>query len=528
MHTTAHSQIHSRYLWLTDGLTAMWPSLPFMSLGVWWAWTSLTFSGSLWLSDNEINGAWLSNLFTVSTLSFAVVFLLAAFLAQRGHLQQPMSNKLVMGSGIIAGIGCLLIILAGPYYLAQVVSITYIFFYAGAVLSGVGTSLVSLKCGILYGMLPPRRALAYAALSLLVCAFIYFAVFAMPKWTPIEHGPTFANILVFCLLPIVAALLACIPVPKNSNANPEVLTYEANVHKLPGSFAKFVVFSFFLCFIVTMIRSAVVTTHALATTVEGNNIIMLLRVVLAFAFILYSVRSDAHGISLGKLCSLVAVYSAIIIALIAALGGINNAWSVVVYFAASLFEFLMWCLLAFVVAQKRVAPITVFGFGRGFFMLGCGLGWMVGSIVEPFIIEDSYAIVVYIILAGIMLLLALGLFSERDFERLFSPVSEDELSLEDLFDIEARDAAEAEAKRAEKRGRFSRAIENISQTYALSSRESDTLRCLAMGYGSERMAETMGVKVNTARAHTHNVYVKLGVHSREELMLLVDNVVAEL
>ena len=101
-----------------------------MSLGVWWAWTSLTFSGSLWLSDNEINGAWLSNLFTVSTLSFAVVFLLAAFLAQRGHLQQPMSNKLVMGSGIIAGIGCLLIILAGPYYLAQVVDNTYIFFYA--------------------------------------------------------------------------------------------------------------------------------------------------------------------------------------------------------------------------------------------------------------------------------------------------------------------------------------------------------------------------------------------------------------
>jgi DNA-binding CsgD family transcriptional regulator len=47
-----------------------------------------------------------------------------------------------------------------------------------------------------------------------------------------------------------------------------------------------------------------------------------------------------------------------------------------------------------------------------------------------------------------------------------------------------------------------------------------------MGYGSDRVAETMSVKVNTARAHTHNVYVKLDVHSREELMRLVDEAVA--
>ena len=36
----------------------------------------------------------------------------------------------------------------------------------------------------------------------------------------------------------------------------------------------------------------------------------------------------------------------------------------------------------------------------------------------------------------------------------------------------------------------------------------------------------MGVKVNTVRTHTHNVYVKLDVHSREELMRLVDDEVA--
>ena len=141
--------------------------------------------------------------------------------------------------------------------------------------------------------------------------------------------------------------------------------------------------------------------------------------------------------------------------------------------------------------------------------------------------EEGQATVFFIALAGIMLLLVLGLFSERNYEQLFSPVSEEELSLEDLFDLDRRQRELESGPKTEKRGRFSRAIEAVSQKYALSARESEVLRCLAMGYGSDRIADTMQVKVNTVRAHTHTVYVKLDVHSREELMRLVDDAVAK-
>ena len=60
---------------LTEELATRWPSLPFMAFGVWTAWSSLTYSGSLWLSDNEVNGFYLSLLFVISTMTFAVVFL---------------------------------------------------------------------------------------------------------------------------------------------------------------------------------------------------------------------------------------------------------------------------------------------------------------------------------------------------------------------------------------------------------------------------------------------------------------------
>ena len=44
---------------LLDALAVLWPSLPFMAFGLWSAWSSLTYSGSFWLSDNEVDGTYL-------------------------------------------------------------------------------------------------------------------------------------------------------------------------------------------------------------------------------------------------------------------------------------------------------------------------------------------------------------------------------------------------------------------------------------------------------------------------------------
>ena len=300
----------------------------------------------------------------------------------------------------------------------------------------------------------------------------------------------------------------------------------ASPSRLPAPFWRFAVFSFFMCLLTSMVRSTVVTTHALAATVDGNNLLLVFRSVLAILFIVYAVGASSSQLRLGKVCSLLATFSAVVTALIAAIGGLTNEWSLLVYFAGTVLELVMWCLLAFIVVQKRISAVVVFGFGRGAFLLGCAAGWMLGLLVMPMVPSGTVSTVLFVSMAGVMLLLALGLFSERDYERLFSPVSEEELSLEDLFDIERREGELAEERRSEKRGRFSRAIEAVAEEYGLSAREAEVLRCLAMGYGSDRIAGIMQVKVNTVRTHTHNVYVKLDVHSREELMRLVDDAVA--
>ena len=540
-------------------MTAMWPSLPFMALGVLTAWSSLAYSGSIWLSDSEVDGTYLSQFYVFSMFACGAAFLLGALLARRGSPRVVADDRVIVGSGLLALAGCAIVILVGPYYLGPAFEnageANKLLFWAGAIMSGVGTGVIGLRCGVLFGMLPPRRALVYAALSQLASAFIYLMVFAFPQWTPVEHGPSLAGIVFFCVLPLVAAALACVrptkaavvdervlgqvagqaggssgaasgPAAGLSPSSPVSLPAASVPARLPAPYWRFAAFTFLMCLMITMVRSTVVTTHALASTVEGNNILLIFRSVMAALFIAYAVGASSTQLRLGKLCSLLATFSAIVTALIAALGGLTNEWSLLVYFAGSVFELVIWCLLAFIVVQKRISAVVVFGFGRGAFLLGCAAGWLLGSIVMPMVPAGTVSTVLFVAMAGVMLLLALGLFSERDYERLFSPVSEEELSLEDLFDIERRETELAGERRSEKRGRFSRAIGAVAEEYNLSAREAEVLRCLAMGYGSDRIADTMQVKVNTVRTHTHNVYVKLDVHSREELMRLVDDAVA--
>ena len=73
---------------------------------------------------------------------------------------------------------------------------------------------------------------------------------------------------------------------------------------------------------------------------------------------------------------------------------------------------------------------------------------------------------------------------------------------------------------------FGLAIEALAADYQLSPRETDVLRCLAMGYNSSTTASKLSISWNTVRTHTRNVYGKLGVHSQQELIAMVDDVTA--
>lgn len=67
-------------------------------------------------------------------------------------------------------------------------------------------------------------------------------------------------------------------------------------------------------------------------------------------------------------------------------------------------------------------------------------------------------------------------------------------------------------------------IERLSKEYGLTNRERELLGYLSRGYGSAFIAKNLFISDNTVRTHIRNIYRKLGVASREELLSLFNDV----
>ncbi len=61
-------------------------------------------------------------------------------------------------------------------------------------------------------------------------------------------------------------------------------------------------------------------------------------------------------------------------------------------------------------------------------------------------------------------------------------------------------------------------LAQIIEEHNLTKRESEVLDYLSRGYGSKFIANALFISDNTARTHVHNIYRKLGINSREELL----------
>jgi DNA-binding CsgD family transcriptional regulator len=524
---------------LTQTMLKMWPALPFLGLGLWLAWSFLAFSGGAWLSDVEVNGENISKLFITSSISFATVALLAAF--KSAWVATLLGKRLfVTGAGLVGALGSLLIIAAGPYYLgAYMGTASFPIFFIGGVLSGLSSGVLLLKCGAIYSALTPRRVLLYSSLAHILLACIYFIVLGVPSWHPVPGGPPISGIVALILvLPAAALVLSLADVTVRGTADAgdataaERLDLEPEfarvvVRQLPAAFWKFLLMLLLFSTVVLMIRAVIVELHPVETTLSGSSLIMFLRILMALIFAVLSMGASGKRLNFGKIYSLIAVVLVVVIALLPTLGVLDVNWNLVVSAAMMFFEFVLWCLLVFIGYQRAISPVIVMGFGYGVYMLGNTAGWLLGSSGLPRIIDGPMVSIFYLVIAGIVLVLAFLLFAERDFDRLFSPADKSVVSLSELMeeDVAANSASQDsdEQSREPRKGRFMQQLDELATSRSLSPREAEVLRFLAMGRSSDFISEQLCISWNTARTHIHNVYVKLDVHTRQELMDLVDS-----
>ena len=67
----------------------------------------------------------------------------------------------------------------------------------------------------------------------------------------------------------------------------------------------------------------------------------------------------------------------------------------------------------------------------------------------------------------------------------------------------------------------------LCDEHGLSQRERDVFELLARGYTSPRIQKELYIAAGTVNYHARNIYAKLGVHSKQELILLVESALEE-
>lgn len=172
--------------------------------------------------------------------------------------------------------------------------------------------------------------------------------------------------------------------------------------------------------------------------------------------------------------------------------------------------FLSLFALASLVAIAAAGEFSLpFVFGAGFFssngvaLLGLALGGGMAS-------TDAIGPVLWVVICAYfaIVVVQLGCSSWR---QLCRPSSDEGAASDSELDYDALELF------------LRRRVECLADSHGLTNRERELLDFLSRGYGSQFIAKNLFISDNTARTHIRNIYRKLGVASREELLSLFND-----
>ena len=173
----------------------------------------------------------------------------------------------------------------------------------------------------------------------------------------------------------------------------------------------------------------------------------------------------------------------------------------------TLFDMTAWVALIAIAERNPLGATTVIAWGRGVSSLGSVLGAGAGTSVNHAIGADGHLV---FLVAGTLLLVfaAYALIGLKRFT--FAG------AIEGIQPVGERDAAASPAERLEERCAV------LAEEFALTPREAEVFAMLARGRNREYIEEALVVSRNTVKAHVKHVYAKLGIHSHQELIDLVE------
>lgn len=508
-------------------LAEQWPYLKFLGLGAWWAW--------IWLCYNSVEimrmfpsgdqTFYVYQMYLFSTLGIGCSMFVAAFAWRRATTWVD-KRLFVIGAGVFAGIATILLEFS-------VVMGAGVFFALAAVFTGVGTSILCLKVGRVYGSVSLGDSLTTGAISLILAAFLYFVGVGLPpEWRP----------FFIASLPVLSALLLTM-----GAADPfsSAISGAGEDHKktpLRRKYHKLVAASALIAFTAGVgkgISSMLMDTSAFAR--EGSITVFCIGVI-ALLIIFAVDRGDAvRGAR--------QMYSALmvlgLVLMLATCFGFDISY-------LSVGKESLWlvftCFMAYMAFRYDLSPVRTFAVGQGMYFLASTAGWAIGAALAPYYDQAIVRMGVALSLVFIVVMVLVYVFPENDLKRIMAwsvdeevaeprrpqatgaassanAVSSDarETTVHTASDsLPASDISAASAASASGEPAGTVELGNIARAadsrYGLSGRELEILDLFAQGRSANWIAENLTISKNTVRAHLRAIYTKLDVHTRQELL----------
>ena len=504
-------------------LSNVWPGLRYLSLGILLVWAYFIMDpGNSMMNYTDVSTGTVE--LSLSIYLVSAFTLLAAALSKNAYRR---FSEIQFASAIAAAIavaGVLLLIVADATYANQP-DLSRVAFISGCFSCGFGFALMTLRIGELYCELKPDRVLLYSLVSELVVSSLFFIVIGNMRYAPAVGGPTFSYHITMAVLPAVAMLLATLPrsgelkdEDQEQPRDASDVSFRALLSTVPS------IRKLLISILVFSIAASCVCNCCMinlpADTYQLDAIrTMSFRLVLALALLLGAVFYS-KAISLGKIYLLAML---MMMLAVTAMSLMDLRSSVLFSLATSLsglFALVVWCLLAFVTKALGLRAPLVFGLGMGCLYLGRALGFLLSHVGLLNSVVQSGTLGFPMAIALILLLvLCVGIiFTEKDFDTI--------LEVSGATNIDMRAAMMQRSYSTERiRGErpWIKACWLVGERAMLSKREQVLLGELSRNRTPQEIASRLNITVSTVRTHTHRIYIKLDVHSRDELIELVRN-----
>lgn len=544
----------SKYAEGMSHLAEQWPYLRYLGLGAWWAWIWLCYMGTglyaLW-PDDALFARQVGSMYLCSTPAIMCALLLAAAFWRK--VTPLMSRRpLVVAVSGLGVLGSLLIAFAP-------MASDFPVFELGALLTGIGTSILALKTGEVYGTLGGREVLTAGSISLMFTAFLFF----MGSGIPLVWQPFF-----IAALPLVSALLYIMPGDDPFPADELLVAREHGGRRAPGmrSFVRLVLAA-------ALVAVTAGFARGIACSSMPDDGFSQTGAVTAFAIFMASLVI-CFMINTGDLVRAVRRVYAMLVVLGVAVIFVSAFGVNLIYL--SIGKELLWmmftCLMAYTAFRFGFSPVRAFGIGQAVYLGASAASWGLGiSCAQLFDSPSAHLVVTAALMFAIVALFAF-VFTDADIKFIFTWKRDGSVQAQgrgedrvpvagmpgsgrggafmahgdashagtgsmrtpyqagysagtasgSLRDARSDDAATGALLGPESLALNPDALEAciaaIPENAGISAREAQIMLLFAQGRSANWIAEDLVISKNTVRSHIRSIYTKLDVHSRKELL----------